>query len=321
MNHHKIEVLDHGFVELVGTSYDFIDLAPYSDANDVLVSLPRTLDAMIARAARASYTQGTKSVSDDARLIERLMRDRHTSPFEMCEFKFVIRAPLFVVQQLLRHRTASLNQESARYSVIEDQGHEPTQLRKQHASNKQMSGDPIDYPENKELLGEIREAYGQAYVAYEILLEAGVAREQARMVLPHGTYTQLVWKMDLHNLLHFLKLRLDPHAQPEIQAYASAMLALIRPYVPFTVAAWEKHVLEARTVHQGEFNVLAALFHAWVSRQLEGKTDEDWAELALQLQGYGLEERDVLAFCAKMELTEMLPKHVQMARDLRDKRT
>lgn len=247
-----LPVLDYGSLQLVGITVDFEDLVEVENQHDpdarfypALVTVPDnlTLDGQIARAARASYTTGTKKVSSDAKLIDRLMKDRHTSPFEQVEFKFVVHAPLFVVQQMLRHRTANVNQESARYSVIKDATYVPAQLRKQHASNKQMSGEPFDEIENNQLRNHILDAYEQAFEIYETLLEAGVSREQARIVLPHGTYTTLVWKMDLHNLLHFLRLRLAPDAQPEIQAYAKTMLELIEPWVPDTIKSWRRHVL------------------------------------------------------------------------------
>lgn len=259
----KIPILGQGFVELVGTTVDFVDLEVHGHIEGGLnARLPQKLDAMIARAARASYTKGTKTLRDDTALIDHLMRHRHTSPFEMIEFKFLVRAPLFVVQQLLRHRTANLNQESARYSEIEDRMYLPpsSRMAKQSTTNKQGSGELLDEDAQEQVMAAIMESTHDSYATYQALLNLGLTRELARAVLPTATFTTLVWKCDLHNLLHFLKLRLDPHAQAEIRELAQAMLDLIEPWVPATINSWRNHVLNARTFSEDEMRLLHWMF-------------------------------------------------------------
>lgn len=266
-----IPVLGQGSVELVGHSIDFVDLDTSCGPENTyaecgvpnVVPSDLNLDAAIARAARVSYQAGTKQVSDDAGLIDYLMRHRHTSPFEMVEFKFRLELPLFVVQQLLRHRTASVNQESARYSILEDKVWRP-ELRLQSKTNKQGSSDELVDGMRAQVLSDQAElAAEEAFAAYHAMLDAGVAREVARSVLPHGTFTKLVWKIDLHNLLHFLRLRLDPHAQKEIREVAEAMLELIRPYVPLTIKSWENHVLNAVTFSADEMQLIRQALNEW----------------------------------------------------------
>lgn len=193
-------------------------------------------DAAIVQAARVSYGEGTKAVSDDRALIRYLMRHRHTTPFEMVAFKFHLRMPIFVARQWLRHRTASVNEYSARYSVVPDDYWLPDKFRKQSASNKQGSEGEF---ENDELKKRMTMSCEDAFKLYDDLLEAGCSRELARSHLPQCTYTEFYWTINLHNLLHFLELRMDSHAQPEIQEYARAVYELIKPKVPLTVEAFE----------------------------------------------------------------------------------
>lgn len=221
-----INVLDHGFVRLVDHMGD---------------------DARIVQAARVSYGKGTRSSLEDAALIDYLMRHAHTSPFEMVEFTFHVKAPIFVVRQWFRHRTASVNEVSGRYSVMEELFYqpEPGALRRQDRTNRQGSVGPLP-PETAEEAGEtIRAVQRNSYEAYQALLHHGLAREQARVVLPLSLYSEFYWKQNLHNLLHFLKLRMDAHAQREIQLYASAIAQLVREVTPVAYAAFEEHTLKA----------------------------------------------------------------------------
>lgn len=202
-------------------------------------------DQRIVQAARVSYGDGTKSKRQDRGLINYLMRNQHTSPFEMVEFTFHCKLPLFLARQFIRHRTANVNEISGRYSVIRDEFYIPEadQYRSQHATNKQMSGDFLS-PEMGEVSKQrIEKVCKDNYDTYEMLLSEGeLAREMARMVLPVNVYTEWYWKIDLHNLLHFIRLRIDSHAQYEAQIYAQAFLDLIKDIVPYTVQAWENHI-------------------------------------------------------------------------------
>ncbi len=230
-----IHVLDQGFVRLV----------------EVMGS-----DAAIVQAARVSYGQGTKSVREDAALIDYLMRHRHTSPFEMVEFKFHVRAPIFVARQWFRHRTASVNERSLRYSESEEAFYHPQGWRRQARNNKQGSEGIF---ENAEADAALENAYRSAYAAYQKLLSLGVAREEARVVLPVGLYTEFYWKQDLHNLLHFIQLRLDAHAQYEIRVYAGAIAEFVKRHVPLAWRAFEEHVLHATTISRTEREILRQL--------------------------------------------------------------
>ncbi|ABU96972.1 thymidylate synthase [Thermus phage P74-26] len=247
----EISVLDKGFVRLVGYLVDLADTRPlgFDDHfayTGFIVDHGHTLDAQIVRAARVSYGKGTKTVRDDEKLIRYLLKHEHWSPFEMVEFKFHVKAPIFVARQWFRHRTASVNEISARYSVVEDEFYTPHKWRLQDTKNKQGSVGELDELTNAHATDAYTEAVAMAFQAYEALLQAGVAREMARMVLPVSVYTQFYWKQDLRNLLHFLKLRLDDHAQWEIRQYAEAILRLIEPLVPITVQAWKEIVLEGK---------------------------------------------------------------------------
>jgi len=242
-------VLDKGFVRLVGYTVDLVDTKPlgfddHLPQNGFIVENWHTLDSQIVRAARVSYGAGTKTLRDDEKLIRYLIKHEHWSPFEMVEFKFHVKAPIFVARQWFRHRTASVNEISGRYSVIEDEFYIPEKWRLQDTKNRQGSLGELDPLANEYATDAYTEALEYAYKAYEALLSAGVAREMARMVLPLCTYTQFYWKQDLRNLLHFLKLRLDNHAQWEIRQYAEAILQLIEPLVPVTMRAWREIVLK-----------------------------------------------------------------------------
>jgi len=230
-------VLDKGFVRLVDVMGD---------------------DRRIVQAARVSYGEGTKTVREDAALIDYLMRHRHTSPFEMVEFTFHVKAPIFVTRQWFRHRTASVNEISARYSVLKDEFYEPEpdELRAQSELNKQIGEGELPAEAAEKAARLLAGAEREAYAHYQKLLELGVAREQARSVLPVGIYTEFYWKQDLHNLLHFLKLRLDHHAQAEIRAYARAVAGFVKARVSLVWRSFEEHVLNARSLSASEIAAL-----------------------------------------------------------------
>lgn len=188
-------------------------------------------DNAICQAARISYEV---SKSTDEQLIRYLMRNWHTSPFEMVEFKFHVKVPIFIARQWLRHRTASVNEISARYSVLQDGYWSPDVYRTQSLTNKQGSEDPL---ENISTI-DADACCDKAFEVYHALLEKGVSRELARTHLPQSTYTQFIWKIDLHNLFHFLELRMDHHAQDEIKVLANDIFDLISPIVPFSCKAF-----------------------------------------------------------------------------------
>ena len=221
--------LDHGFVTLK-------DCMPRVIATD-----EESADYAIAEAARCSYQRGTKTIADDKTLIRYLMRHNHTSPFEMIEFKFHCKLPIYVARQMIRHRTANLNELSGRYSEMPEEYHIPGELRVQSLTNTQGSEGSLSEGQTEMAKGLMRLQSQDAFKFYDRLLEQGVAREQARTILPLSTYTEWYWKIDLKNLLHFLDLRCDSHSQQEIQVYGNAILDLIRPIVPWTIEAWEDY--------------------------------------------------------------------------------
>ena len=219
-------VLDHGFVRVVDYMGD---------------------DNAIVQAARVSYGRGTKKISDDAGLIRYLMRHWHSTPFEMCEVKFHVKLPVFVARQWIRHRTANVNEYSARYSILEREFYipAPEHLAAQSTVNHQGRGEVLQGEEAARVLDILRDDATRAYDHYEAMLsqdgQQGLARELARMNLPANVYTQWYWKCDLHNLLNFLRLRADAHAQYEIRAYAEVMGEIVRDWVPAAWAAFEDY--------------------------------------------------------------------------------
>ena len=231
-------VLDHGFVRVVDYMGD---------------------DTSIVQAARVSYGKGTKSVRNDEGLIRYLMRHRHSTPFEMCEIKFHIKLPIFVARQWIRHRTANVNEYSARYSMLDKEFYipSPEHLAAQSEINNQGRGDVLRDEEANEVLEMLKADAVRSYDRYETLLnerqdgriinddKQGLARELARMTLPLSAYTQWYWKVDLHNLVHFLSLRMDPHAQYEIRAFADVMYDMVRDWVPLTAKAFEDYRLNS----------------------------------------------------------------------------
>src|SRR5687768_630947 len=228
-----VRVHDHGLVGL-------IDVMPR------LVPAGKTADFAIVQAARVSYGEGTKQVNEDRGLIRYLARHRHTTPFEMVEFKFHHVMPIFVARQWIRHRTANVNEYSARYSVVRDRFFNPSleNVRRQSASNRQGGDEPMDVNTAQDFLAYLDEVE-KSYERYQEFLDKGVAREIARIALPASVYTEWYWKIDLHNLFHFLSLRMDAHAQQEIRDYANAMFALIRPIVPIAAQAFLDYNFEA----------------------------------------------------------------------------
>ncbi len=211
-------------------------------------------DEAIVEAARVSYAKGTKAVSDTRALIRYLMRHKHTTPFEMVEFKFHIRAPIFVARQWMRHRTASVNEVSARYSIMEDDYFLPEHLRTQSSVNRQGSEEEMVGDEL--LILKQKASCDMAFHVYDDLLRHGCSRELARTHLPVSTVTEFFWKINLHNLFHFLKLRMDSHAQPEIQVLAKQVYELIKPVVPLACEAFEDFVLNSLTFSGPEIEAM-----------------------------------------------------------------
>src|SRR4051795_1215484 len=252
MLYEAIPVLDHGFVRVIDYMGD---------------------DGAVVQAARVSYGRGTRRVSEDAGLIRYLMRHRHSTPFEMCEIKYHVKLPIFVARQWIRHRTANVNEYSARYSILDREFYLPARehLAAQSSSNRQGRGDVLEGAEADTVIDLLRADATLTYDHYALMLNEdgadparrGLARELARMNLTLNTYTQWYWKTDLHNLLNFLSLRADTHAQYEIRAYAEAMLETVRAWVPATFAAFRDYRLGAAT--------LSAQMLAVVRRMLAGE--------------------------------------------------
>lgn len=243
----KRPVLSHGYVVLVDYMGD---------------------DSSIVQAARVSYGQGTKSVRDDRGLIRYLLRHRHTTPFEMVEFKFLVRLPIYIARQWIRHRSASVNEYSARYSIVPDEFDLPPKdsIRRQSVRNRQGRDEPLPDAVAEAFRTDLDRISREAYVAYTKALESGVARETARLILPLSTYTEWYWKIDLHNLLHFLGLRLDPHAQEEIRIYAAELAKMVRLVTPVAYEAFEDFTLHSLTLSRREQRAVRAM--------LEGATPE-----------------------------------------------
>jgi thymidylate synthase (FAD) len=262
----EIPCLDHGFVALI-------------DAMPRMIPEGQTADSAIVQAARVSYGAGTKHVNEDRGLIRYLLRHRHTTPFEMVEFKFHIAMPIFIARQWIRHRTANVNEYSARYSILPDRFYRPTleAVRKQSKSNRQGGEEtfvsapgtggtgvpPVDEATQtaQDFLNFLDRSEA-LYKDYTSLTNAGVSRELARMGLPVSVYTEWYWKCDLHNILRFLSLRMDKHAQLEIRVFAQAMHDLIAPIVPITMEAWRDYEFEALHLTRLEIDALAASLRA-----------------------------------------------------------
>ena len=262
----SIPVLDHGFVRVIDYMGD---------------------DSSIVQAARVSYGKGTKHVSADKGLINYLMRHRHSTPFEMCEIKYHVKLPIFVARQWIRHRTASVNEYSARYSVLDKEYYipDPQNLAAQSSSNKQGRGTVLEGDNAKKVLDLLIEDSEKLYKDYENMLEGdsevGLSRELARMNLSLNYYTQWYWKIDLHNLLHFLSLRADSHAQYEIRAYAEAMLQTVKKWVPLTFEAFENYRLGGAYLNSKSLNVIKKMIKGdKVTLDNSGLSSREWEELS-----------------------------------------
>lgn len=218
-----------------------IDIMPRVSENTTS-SLIINCDAAIAEAARVSYGKGTKTVNEDKDLIKYLVRHKHTSPFEMVEFKFHLAMPIFIQRQWIRHRTANVNEISGRYSEFDHNFYHPKVLLGQSKLNKQVSCDVLD--NSTENIDKMKEHSNKSFELYKELLNAGVSREIARTVLPQNLITEFYWKIDLHNLLHFIRLRDHPHAQTEIRQYAGDIKQMVKKFCPISVEAYDNHFVK-----------------------------------------------------------------------------
>jgi thymidylate synthase (FAD) len=204
-------------------------------------------DARVVQSARVSYGAGVKTYREDAALIDYLMRNRHTSPFEQVVLTFHVKLPIFVARQWIRHRTARVNEISGRYSVMKDDYYVPPleDVALQSQDNKQGRGEPLDKAVAEQVQAAMEEEQKNAHSAYQTLIDQGIARELARVNLPLSLYTEWYWQIDLHNLFHFLELRLDKHAQKEIRLYAEVLFDLTKKVAPISCAAFERRVLKS----------------------------------------------------------------------------
>ena len=259
-----VEVLDHGLIRVVDYMGD---------------------DSAITQAARVSYGRGTKAVSNDEGLIRYLMRHWHSTPFEMCEIKLHVKLPVFVARQWIRHRTANVNEYSARYSILDREFYipSPEHLAAQSTVNNQGRGEVLQRDEAARVLDLLREDAMRSYDHYEAMLsqegQAGLARELARMNLPANIYTQWYWKVDLHNLFHFLRLRADAHAQYEIRVYAEALCEIVKDWVPAAYAAFEDYRLgAAQFAANGMACLRRMLAGEAVTQETSGMSKGEWRE-------------------------------------------
>jgi thymidylate synthase (FAD) len=219
-------------------------------------------DARIVQAARVSYGAGTRTIREDAALIDYLLRNEHTSPFEQVVLTFHIKMPVFVARQWIRHRMARVNEISGRYSVMKDEFWlpEPTVLAKQSKDNKQGRADkPLGAAEAESVITALRAGQQAAYAEYIKLVDGGLAREIARVNLPLSLYTEWYWQMDLHNLFRFLTLRLDSHAQKEIRDYAAVILVLTEKVCPLACSSFRRHFLEGTRLSSDELSALRGM--------------------------------------------------------------
>jgi thymidylate synthase (FAD) len=244
-----------------------------------LVPVGKTADFAVLRAARVSYGNGTKQVSDDKTLLRYLLRHRHTSPFEMICMTFYIKCPVFIARQWIRHRTASINEYSARYSEMRDEFYRPTDLCQQSMNNKQGTGNKI---ENKNVLENFQTYLDKSealYEDYQTCLDSGVAREQARIGLPVSVYTEFYWQINLHNLMHFLHLRRDHHAQKEIRDFANVIFDMMMQVVPDSMCAFEDYMYQSITLTRLE---IEAIVHK--EKQIDSTNKREQAEYKEKLE-------------------------------------
>ena len=272
-----LPVLDHGFVRVLDYMGD---------------------DGAVVQAARVSYGKGTRKVREDQGLINYLMRHRHSTPFEMCEIKYHVKLPIFVARQWIRHRTANVNEHSARYSILDQEFYvpKPEHLAAQANRNRQGRGDVLTGEDNARVLDLLRQDAQQAYAHYQEMLNlddngevlddgrTGLARELARMNLSLNYYSQWYWKIDLHNLLHFLSLRADDHAQFEIREYADVMMETVKQWVPQTFAAFQDYRMAGASLSaKGLAVVKRMLAGEDVTQEESGISKREWIELMAQL--------------------------------------
>lgn len=273
-----IPVLDHGFIRVIDYMGD---------------------DSAITQAARVSYGKGTKQISQDQGLINYLMRHRHTSPFEMCELKLHVKLPIFIARQWIRHRTANVNEYSARYSILDKEFYVPApeHLAAQSQTNKQGRDEIISGERAQWILNTLKADATQLYDHYTDMLNAdeagnpidesmpGLARELARMNLSVNYYTQWYWKIDLHNLLHFINLRADGHAQYEIRAYAEILQDVVQKWVPHTYNAFQKYRVGAAEVSSTGLEIIRRMLKGEdVTQENSGLSKGEWRELMNVLQ-------------------------------------
>ncbi|BCH58716.1 flavin-dependent thymidylate synthase [Agrobacterium vitis] len=251
-------------------------------------------DSAIVQAARVSYGRGTKRTQEDSGLIRYLLRHHHTTPFEMAEIKFHVKLPIFVARQWIRHRTASVNEYSARYSVLDNEFYipQPEHLAAQSTSNRQGRGAVLEGDEAAEVLSLLRRDAKQAYDDYSTMLNdpsnpdhredhSGLARELARMNLSLNFYTQWYWKTDLHNLMNFLRLRADAHAQYEIRAYADIMLEIMQAWVPIAHSAFKEYRMEAVQLSGTAVKAVRRMIAGdTVNQENSGLSAREWQELS-----------------------------------------
>ena len=262
--YHAHPVLDHGFIRVIDYMGD---------------------DAAIVQAARVSYGAGTRHVQNDEGLIRYLMRHWHSTPFEMCEVKLHVKLPVFVARQWIRHRTASVNEYSARYSILDREFYipAPEHLAAQSTVNNQGRGEVLEGEEAARVLDLLKSDANRAYDHYEAMLsqdgQQGLARELARMNLPANIYTQWYWKVDLHNLFHFLRLRADPHAQYEIRVYAEAIAACVKEWVPLAYGAFEDYRMGGVTLSAKAIAVVKRMLTGEVvTQETSGMSKGEWRE-------------------------------------------
>lgn len=273
-----LPVLDHGFVRVI----DYMGT-----------------DSAIVQAARVSYGAGTKKVNEDAGLINYLMRHRHTTPFEMCEIKFHIKLPIFIARQWIRHRTANVNEYSGRYSIMDKEFYipQPEHLAAQSQTNRQGRGEVLEGEQAKRVLEILKADSVNAYAHYEEMMncdeegnvfnpeKSGLARELARMNLPVNFYTQWYWKIDLHNLMHFLSLRADSHAQFEIRAYANVMLDVLKAWLPITYQAFMDYNMGGANISAKGLEAIRRMIAGEkVTQETSGMSKGEWREFEQTLQ-------------------------------------
>lgn len=275
-----IKVLDHGFVRVI----DYFGN-----------------DSAITQAARVSYGKGTKKISEDRGLIHYLMRHHHTTPFEMCEIKFHIKLPIFIARQWIRHRTANVNEYSARYSILGNDYYVPSRehLAAQSLANRQGRDETLEENEANQVLHTLHDDAKKSYEHYLDMMnidengniinqhKQGLARELARMNLPLNYYTEWYWKIDLHNLLHFLMLRADSHAQYEIRAYAEVILDIVKKWVPFSFEAFEEYRMKAVHLSGNAAETLKKMLAGEdVSCETSGMTKREWSEFIAEFGSF-----------------------------------